>query len=72
MNSARKRISTYLVHLPFRRTFLPHDGDDMQERQQLGLKYTGIPFGDPGAAAATGRKKSILRIGSSIGLKRGF
>lgn len=72
MNTARKRISTYLLHLPFRTACLPDDGDEQQERQQLGLKYTGIPFGDPGAAGATGRKKTILRLGAQIGMKRGF
>lgn len=71
MDTARKRISTYLLHLPFRMANYPGDADEQQKRQQLGLKYTGIPFGTPGAAAA-GRKKRILKMGALMSLQRGF
>ena len=72
MNPARKRISTFLLHLPFRMPSLPDDGDEQQERQQLGLKYTGIPFGDPSITPATGRKVRLLKRGCLMSLQRGL
>ena len=71
MDTARKRISTYLLHLPLRMPSYPGDGGGQESRQQLGLKYTGIPFGTPDAGA-TGRKKTILRLANQIGIRRGF
>lgn len=71
MQTAKERLSAFAVDLPYRMPGFPGATSTQTARQQLGMKYVGIPFGMPGAAAA-GRKKRILRMGTQMGSQRGF